>query len=289
MSTEAALSSSGSNAGTPYPFDPVAECQKLIDLRNKVLAGAFPQFSIPTIKIEEPTHVTPPISQTPPVPRYEDEYRRRADAYRPYAPPPMPRDDEYQPTEDLKRKRDWEVEDDRLKRRQSPDSRVLEPNPYDPPRHVPYSPTEHPPPPVVTTPPRYEEYRYQQPLPPQPSSYGRPPATGYYEQPRGGGSHMAGTVQMNNAVLPPGVVVEDGYTRDTQRGYELFIPSAAKKGRYQNATLTTTTPVYTSSAYNPRYPSSRGPPPSSTPQPMISHWPPYAPSTGALPSRDQRA
>ncbi|KAK9358325.1 hypothetical protein V1504DRAFT_461462 [Lipomyces starkeyi] len=288
MSTEAILSSSSANAGAPYPFDPVAECQKLIDLRNKVLAGAFPKFSIPALKVDEPAHVAPPISQTPPVPRYEDDYMRREDGYRVYAPP-LPRDDGYQPNDDLKRKRDWETEDDRSKRRLSPEYRVREPNPYDPPRHVPYSPADHPPPPLPTTGPRYEEYRYQQPLPPQPSSYGRPPATTYYDQSRGGAPHLAGTVQMNNAVLPPGVIVEDGYTRDTQRGYELFIPSAAKKGRYQNSTLTTTTPVYSSSGYNPSYSSSRGPPPPTTSQPVISHWPPYAPSTGPSSSHDQRA
>ncbi|KAJ8098671.1 hypothetical protein POJ06DRAFT_257662 [Lipomyces tetrasporus] len=288
MSAEAIFSSSDSNTGAPYPFDPVAECQKLIELRNKVLAGAFPKFSIPSLKVEETGHVAVPISQAPPVSRYEDDYRSHEDGFRQYAPP-VPHDDLYQPNDDLKRKREWETEDDLSKRRPSPEYRVREPNPYEPARHVPYSPADHPPPPVPSTASRYDDYRYQQPPPPQSSSYGRPPVPSYYDQPRGGQAHLAGTVQMNNAVLPPGVIVEDGYTRDTQRGYELFIPSAAKKGRYQSSTLTTTTPVYSSSGYNPSYPSPRGPPPTTISQPIISHWPPYAPSTGPSSSQEQRA
>ncbi|KAK9465178.1 hypothetical protein V1512DRAFT_266504 [Lipomyces arxii] len=288
--TEVAPTQDPSSQGNPYSFDPVAEYQKLLDLRAKVQAGVYPQFSIRSRQPEE--RGSPRSTNQAPAAYDERDYRQKqeADGYRPY--PPGPPRDGY---EELKRKREWEshaqVEDERLKRRHQSPGYTL---PYgETGRPLSYASADQPPPPVPSAGPRHDDYGrpiqadpYATHVPPPAQQYGRPPAhQPYYDAaPQNRSGPHGPTVQMTTAVLPAGVIVEEGFTRDAQRGYELYIPSAAKKGRYLSTSFNpapsapsgpphapVSAPAYGS--YNAPYGAMRGPPPVAPP--VISHWPPY--------------
>ncbi|KAK9380657.1 uncharacterized protein V2V93DRAFT_371265 [Kockiozyma suomiensis] len=199
------------------PFDPVAECRKLLDLRARVLAGAFPQFSIKSSNDSSTSTSAPP----PPPPSSSSESYRHADdyhdQYRPasYATSSSPA---YLPADEHKRKAapDW------------PDDTRARPPP--PPQAAPYFY------PAASDRDRerqyYDDYNrpyYHHPPPPAPPAPPPPPSAVAYDY---RAPSQAGSIQMSSAVLPANVVIGDGYTRDAQRGYELFIPSAAKRGRY---------------------------------------------------------
>ncbi|KAK7205683.1 hypothetical protein BZA70DRAFT_266808 [Myxozyma melibiosi] len=271
-----------SSAG--LPFDPAVEAQKLLDLRAKVYAGAYPQFAVTssnsrsTPRLSSPapaasaasaiptapasysasSHSHHPAPPAPPAPshphhrpyspppssyapppaaaaaaapyRYEDDYR---DGYRSAHYPSYP-DDAHK-----RKAADWP---DDPRKRAAPASSSSSSYPYA------AHPPPPPPPPPSSIPPRspqepgrpyYDDYArpspYYPPSAPAPyrTTHAPPPPpppvpSSYDYRPRS----PSGSIQMSTAVLPSNVVVDDGYTRDTQRGYELFIPSAAKKGRY---------------------------------------------------------
>ncbi|KAK9463396.1 uncharacterized protein V1516DRAFT_667656 [Lipomyces oligophaga] len=174
-----------------------------------------------------------------------------------YPPPTQGMDDQH------KRKREWE--DERNMRYPPPSGQPPSvgapggyymmqsrhnvppsPRPYDPqydiPRQDDYGrpyeiPTAHVPTPAD---------RHYESLPPQPPqiSYPQdrsisPGPSGYYKGPGSisGMSIPEPHISKSSGIAGmQGVIIEEGYTRDNQRGYELFIPSAAKSGRYLTLT-----------------------------------------------------
>ncbi|KAK9455580.1 hypothetical protein V1511DRAFT_458436 [Dipodascopsis uninucleata] len=263
----------GGSLANGLPFDPVVECQKLIDLRNRVASGVYPKFSLPT-KPEEAAQ--------------KEEY----DGYKP-VPYGYPQNNSPHGDSELKRKREWEtnipVDDARLKRRDpsqvgSPELRNRDSLSYSSEltRHPPYSPGA----PMqlsaqtnasyqqLSSSQRYnDEYgrsvhsvdsRQNQ----YSSNYGNRMTFSYYDQNPTRVS-SSNSMPMSSNIMPPGVIVEDGYTRDTQRGYELYIPSASRKHNYRSSNS------YSYNSYPVRQPSN------TAQQPLISHWPPYAPPATA--------
>ncbi|KAK9478265.1 hypothetical protein V1514DRAFT_331470 [Lipomyces japonicus] len=262
-------------ATNQLPFDPIVECQKLIDLRNKVIAGAIPRFAAAAAAAapgrsqyhaeyrpeeEHGGRLVPIIQQQQQGVR--DDYRHFEDLY--YA-------------DDLKRKREYDEEDWREREREQEQDRDRD--------REQRPPLPPPPPPVARSPVYYDggggpsrgysDYVAQQqqqqqvynPVtasvyassvdnihgdsygrPVEPARYGPPPgfgagagADGYVPQLAVQASASMGYSQQVAAsqqaqLIGPGVLMEDGYTRDTQRGYELYIPSANKKGRFLTKT-----------------------------------------------------
>ncbi|KAK9472508.1 uncharacterized protein V1510DRAFT_416946 [Dipodascopsis tothii] len=79
-----------------------------------------------------------------------------------------------------------------------------------------------------------------------------------------------------SSALPPGVYVEDGYTKDTQRGYELYIPSASRKKAFSSSAVSLP-PSSSSSSSNPPPPPTVATLPTAAPPSIYHPYPPPPP------------